>query len=140
MKRRTFIAGLGSAAAWPMVARAQQAAVPAIGYLDAGRSERSDADIAALNFHRGLSEIGYFEGRNLAVEYRWADGHYDRLPAMAADLVRRQVTVITARAIGAALAAEAATRTVPIVFNVGATRSSWALSLAWVDPAATSRA
>jgi putative ABC transport system substrate-binding protein len=102
-----------------MVARAQQAAVPAIGYLDAGRSERSDADIAALNFHRGLSEIGYFEGRNLAVEYRWADGHYDRLPAMAADLVRRQVTVITARAIGAALAAKAATRTVPIVFNVG---------------------
>jgi len=116
MQRREFIAGVGSAAAWPVVARGQQA-MPVIGYLDAGRSER---DVTLLRpFHRGLSEIGYFEGRNLAVEYRWADGHYDRLPAMAADLVRRQVTVITARAIGAALAAEAATRTVPIVFNVG---------------------
>jgi len=118
MKRRTFIAGLGSAAAWPVVARAQQPAVPVIGYLDATRLENSRDRVAAV--HRGLSETGYVEGRNLAVEYSWAENQYDRLPALAADLVRRRVAVIAASGISASLVAKAATKTIPIVFATGA--------------------
>jgi putative ABC transport system substrate-binding protein len=118
VKRRTFIAGLGSAAAWPLVTRAQQPAMPVIGYLDAGSLETRREYVAAL--HRGLSETGYFEGRNLAVEYRWAEDRLDRLPALAADLVRRQVAVIVASPTPAAVAAKAATKSMPIVFTTGA--------------------
>jgi putative tryptophan/tyrosine transport system substrate-binding protein len=118
MRRREFIAGLGSAAAWPVVARAQQPAVPVIGYLDAGSPETRRENLAAL--HRGLSDSGYFEGRNLAVEYRWAEYHNDRLPALAADLVRRQVAVIIGFNSTVASAAQSATKSIPIVFATGA--------------------
>jgi putative tryptophan/tyrosine transport system substrate-binding protein len=118
IKRREFIAGLGSAAAWPLAARAQQPTLPVIGYLDAGSLETRRESVAAL--HRGLSETGYFEGRNLAVEYRWAEDRLDRLPALAADLVRRQVAVIFATPTPAAVAAKATTKSIPIVFTTGA--------------------
>src|SRR6516165_11092400 len=95
LRRRDFIAGLGGAAvAWPVLARAQQPALPVIGLLG-GASAVQRADNMA-GFHRGLSETGYVEGRNVAIEYRWVDDHYDRLPAMAADLVSRRVAVIFA--------------------------------------------
>jgi len=123
MKRRTFIAGLASAAAWPVVARAQQPAVPVIGMLS-GSSFESFADRMAA-FRQGLREIGFIEGRNVAIEYRSADGRYERAPALAADLVRQQVAVIVAIGGGNPMtkAVKTATSTIPIVFAVGAIRS-----------------
>ena len=115
--RREFVAGVGGAAAWPMVARAQQAAMPVIGFLSPGSPE---ADTGRMNaFRRGLAEVGYVEGENVAIEYRGAQNQYDRLPALAVDLVSRQVTVIVTAGYPATLAAKAATNTIPIVFASG---------------------
>jgi putative ABC transport system substrate-binding protein len=115
MRRRTFIAGLGSAAAWPVVARAQQSAIPVIGYLSP-QSADDDFKNITVPFLQGLKETGHVEGQNVAVEYRYAEGQFDRLPALAADLVRSRVAVIVANGTPTTLAAKAATGTIPIVF------------------------
>jgi putative ABC transport system substrate-binding protein len=118
VKRRTFIAGFGSAAVWPVVMRAQQPTMPVIGFL-MPQSADDDYKNVTAPFLQGLKETGYVEGRNVVVEYRYADNQYDRLPALAADLVRRRVAVIAAGGTTAALGAKAATTTIPIVFASG---------------------
>jgi putative ABC transport system substrate-binding protein len=118
IRRREFIAGLGIATAWPVVARAKQAAMPVIGYLGF-LSAHDDYKNFTVPFLQGLKETGYVEGQNVAIEYLWAENQLDRLPALAADLVRRRVAVIVATGTTAALAAKAATTTIPIVFGAG---------------------
>jgi putative ABC transport system substrate-binding protein len=116
MRRREFIAGLGGAVAWPLVAHAQQAALPVVGYVSL--SNAADA-LVMVAFRKGLSEAGYVEGQNVSVEYHWLDGQFDRLPALLAEVVRRRVAVIaTPGSNAASLAAQAATTTIPIVFAV----------------------
>src|SRR5262245_49952832 len=118
MRRREFLGVFGSAAAWPLGARAQQPTMPLIGWLAQGSPQKSKPYVAA--FHQGLGETGFFEGRNVAIEYSWAEQQDDRLPAMATDLVQRGVSVIaTGGGVQAALAAKSATAAVPIVFQIG---------------------
>ena len=119
IERREFIAGLGSAAAWPLVARAQQQALPVIGFLSA-QSADDDYKNFTVPFLQGLKDTGYVDGQNVAVEYRYAENQIDRLPALAIDLVRRRVAVIVANGATVARAAKAATTTIPIVFATGA--------------------
>src|SRR5207248_6593529 len=124
MQRREALATLaGAAVAWPLAARAQQKAMPVIGYLSSGLPRSTASNVAA--FHKGLGEAGYVDGQNVAIEYRWAEGNYDRLPAMADDLVAHGVDVIAALGGPSGIAAKHATSTIPIVFTGG------------IDPVAT---
>jgi putative ABC transport system substrate-binding protein len=128
MKRREFIAGLGSVAAWPVVARAQQAALPVVGFLSTQSAELDYKDVT-VPFLQGLKDTGYVEGQNAAIERRYAENQVNRLPSLAAELVRRRVAVIVTSGIDATLAAKSATTTVPIVLVAGAVAMGLVVSL-----------
>ena len=118
MRRRDFIKVIaGSAVSWPLAAPAQQSAVPVIGFVNSGWSGKTYPPLSA--FQKGLEEVGFVEGRNVTIEYRWAEGHYERLPALISDLVQRKVSVIAATSTPAAVAAKAANIAIPIVFTTG---------------------
>ena len=117
MRRREFITRLGGAAVWPLAARAQQLALPVVAFISGGSADAQAARLAG--FRKGLSEAGYAGAQNVTVEYHWLEGHYERLPALLADLVRRRVAVIATLDPNSALPAKAATTTIPIVFAVG---------------------
>src|SRR5439155_26528677 len=137
MKRREFVSLVGSAAAvWPLAAWAQKPTMPVIGFIN-GTSPQGYGHFVAA-FRLGLAEAGYVEGQNVAIEYRWAEGHYERLQALAADLVDRRVAVIVATSTPANLIAMKATTEIPIVFTTAAIQSSLISLPAWTDPAAMS--
>jgi putative tryptophan/tyrosine transport system substrate-binding protein len=139
MKRREFIAlAGGAAAAWPLAARAQQPAMPVVGFLHIASLETRRQEVAS--FYQGLKDIGYVEGQNVAIEYRWGENHNDRMPTLAADLVRLQVDVIAALSTPSILVAKAATTTIPTVFLTKATRSSLGLLPVSIGPVETSLA
>jgi putative ABC transport system substrate-binding protein len=117
MRLRKFLQGIAASAAWPLTSRAQPAAMPVVGFLNGGAPD-GDAPLAAA-FRQGLQESGYLEGQNVTIEYRWADGRMDQLGAMADDLVHRKVAVIAGTSAPGALAAKAATSTIPIIFETG---------------------
>jgi putative ABC transport system substrate-binding protein len=122
MRRREFIVGLGSTAAWPVATQAQQPALPVIGYIGPSPDLKSRNNAA---FFRGLNEAGYADGRNVTIAYRWVEGHNDRLPGFVSELVSRRVAVIAVvDSTAAVLAAKAATQTIPIVFRIGGERPS----------------
>ena len=135
LMRREFLGVLGSAAAWPLAAGGQQPSMPVVGFIRDGSAEANARN--AVAFRKGLNETGYVEGQNVKVEYHWLEGQYDRLPALLGDLVRRQVAVIATPGTSLALAAKAATTTIPIVFGVGEDRPGSDLSPASLGRAAT---
>jgi putative ABC transport system substrate-binding protein len=139
MRRREFIKVVGSTAAWPLVARAQQPATPVIGFLSS-RAPGESANVLSA-FRDGLREVGFVEGQNLAIAFRWAEGRYDRLPALAAELVSLRVAALfAAGGPPSAFAAKAATSEIPIVFSAVNDASHWVWSRASIGLAATSQA
>jgi putative tryptophan/tyrosine transport system substrate-binding protein len=129
------MAGLASAAAWPVVARAQPAAVTMIGFLHPGPPDTPGSAFIFAAVRRGLAEMGYVEGRNLGIEYQWAQDHMERLPELAADLVRLPVAAVVTVSTGAALALQGATKSTPIVFSIGTDQLESALSPVSIGPA-----